>query len=67
MAIAAPCRGLVEKLKADNYRARTMLREIVLSLPFRNIQGGDIKMQNVETRKLDITAVTSKTQDAKVH
>jgi hypothetical protein len=59
--------GLVEKLKADNYRSRTMLREIVLSLPFRNIQGGDIKMQNVETRKLDITAVTSKTQDAKGH
>ena len=59
--------GLVEATKRDDYRARTMLREIVLSLPFRNIQGGDIKMLSVENRKLDINAVTSKTQDAKGH
>lgn len=59
--------GLVEKIKSDDYRARTMFREIVLSLPFRNIQGGDIKVLNTENRKLDITAVTAKTQDAKGH
>jgi hypothetical protein len=31
---------LVEALEKDNYRARTLIREIVLSLPFRNTQGG---------------------------
>ena len=59
--------GLVAKIKSDDYRARTMFREIVLSLPFRNIQGGNIKVLNTETRTLDITAVTAKTQDAKGH
>jgi hypothetical protein len=59
--------GLVEATKRDDYRSRTMIREIVLSLPFRNIQGGDIKVLSVESRKLDINAATAKTQDAKGH
>jgi hypothetical protein len=59
--------GLVDATKRDGYRARTMLREIVLSLPFRNIQGGDIKVLTLETRKLDINAATAKSQDAKGH
>ncbi|MGH9721510.1 MAG: DUF1592 domain-containing protein, partial [Bryobacteraceae bacterium] len=31
---------LVDALEKDNYRARTLIREIVLSVPFRNTQGG---------------------------
>lgn len=31
---------LTDDLKSDNYRARTLIREIVLSVPFRNGQGG---------------------------
>jgi len=59
--------GLVDATRRDGYRARTMLREIVLSLPFRNIQGGDIKTLSLESRKLDINAATAKSQDAKGH
>jgi len=32
--------GLTQAIEKDNYRARTMFREIVLSTPFRNTQGG---------------------------
>jgi hypothetical protein len=31
---------LTEALRKDNYQARTLIREIVLSIPFRNSQGG---------------------------
>jgi hypothetical protein len=31
---------LVDDLARDNYRARTLLRDVVLSVPFRNTQGG---------------------------
>jgi hypothetical protein len=31
---------LVDALEKDNYRTRTLIREIVLSVPFRNSQGG---------------------------
>jgi len=31
---------LVDTLEKDNYHARTLIREIVLSVPFRNTQGG---------------------------
>jgi len=31
---------MVDTLEKDNYRARTLIREIVLSIPFRNFQGG---------------------------
>ncbi|MEO8595292.1 MAG: DUF1592 domain-containing protein [Candidatus Solibacter sp.] len=31
---------LTQSMEKDNYRARTMFREIVLSTPFRNTQGG---------------------------
>jgi hypothetical protein len=36
---------LAEELRKDNYRARTLIREIVLSVPFRNSQGGKITME----------------------
>ena len=31
---------LVDKLEQDGYRTRTLIREVVLSIPFRNWQGG---------------------------
>jgi hypothetical protein len=33
----------------DGYRARTLIREIVLSVPFRNNQGGVLSSQNLPT------------------
>jgi hypothetical protein len=36
---------LAETLAKDNYRARTLIREVVLSVPFRNSQGGTITME----------------------
>ena len=45
MAIAAPCSSWPTALQKDNYRARTLIREIVLSIPFRNSQGGQVTME----------------------
>jgi hypothetical protein len=36
---------LTDDLAKDGYRARTLIRDIVLSLPFRNTQGGLIKTE----------------------
>ena len=36
---------LADTLQKDNYRARTLLREIVLSIPFRNSQGGQVAIE----------------------
>ena len=36
---------LADTLRKDNYRARTLIREVVLSVPFRNSQGGKITME----------------------
>jgi len=58
---------LVDAVAKDNYRARTLVREVVLSLPFRNTQGGAVKSVPMEAPKLNISSVTSKTQDAKSH
>ena len=38
---------LADRLQADDYRARTLLREIVLSIPFRNSQGGKVEMETL--------------------
>ena len=38
---------LADKLQKDDYRARTLIREIVLSIPFRNSQGGQITMETL--------------------
>jgi hypothetical protein len=40
---------LVDDLAKDNYRARTLIREIVLSVPFRNTQGGLAKIESIQT------------------
>jgi hypothetical protein len=58
---------LVDTLAADGYRARTLIRGIVLSLPFRNTQGGVVNAAPMEGPKLNITAVTAKTQDKSSH
>ena len=36
---------LADTLQKDNYRARTLIREIVLSVPFRNSQGGKVVIE----------------------
>ena len=36
---------LVDDLAKDGYCARTLMREIALSVPFRNTQGGDVKSE----------------------
>jgi cytochrome c553 len=36
---------LADTLQKDNYRARTLIREIVLSVPFRNSQGGKVTIE----------------------
>jgi hypothetical protein len=58
---------LVDAMAADGYRARTLIRGIVLSLPFRNTQGGVGNAPPMETPRLNITAVTAKTQDKSSH
>ena len=58
---------IVAALANDGYRASTLIREVVLSLPFRNTQGGAVKSAPIEGTKLDISSVVSRTQDAKSH
>lgn len=36
---------LAETLQKDNYHARTLIRETVLSIPFRNSQGGHVTLE----------------------
>jgi len=36
---------LAQTLEKDNYRARTLIREIVVSIPFRNSQGGQVTIE----------------------
>src|SRR5688572_20105962 len=36
---------LADALRKDKYRARTLMREVVLSIPFRNSQGGPVTME----------------------
>jgi hypothetical protein len=58
---------MVDTLASHGYRARALIREIVLSLPFRNTQGGDLKTAPLDAPKLNISSVTAKTQDAGSH
>jgi hypothetical protein len=36
---------LTDSLQHDQYRARTLIREVVMSIPFRNSQGGAVTME----------------------
>jgi len=59
---------IVSKLEGDGYRARTLLREIVLSLPFRNTQGGAITAEPVMSKRmLSITELNARKQDDASH
>lgn len=58
---------IVDALGKDGYRARTLIREVVLSLQFRNTQGGAVQSAPVEGPKLNLTKVLSRTQDAQSH
>ncbi len=58
---------IVDALAKDQYRARTLIREVVLSLPFRNMQGGVVQAAPFEAPKLNISSVISKTQDPGSH
>ncbi len=40
---------IVDAVAKDGYRARTLIREIVLSVPFRNNQGGVLMTENLPT------------------
>jgi len=57
---------VVDAVAKDGYRARTLIRDIVLSLPFRNTQGGEVK-PGTEGPKTNFSSVISKTQDATSH
>jgi hypothetical protein len=58
---------IVDAAASDNYRMRTLIREVVLSLPFRNTQGGLLNAIPIEAPKVNISAFTSRNQDAKAH
>ena len=57
---------LVDAVAAE-YGARTLVREIVLSLPFRNTEGGIKPVAPVTMPTLNLQSVTAKTQDAREH
>jgi len=58
---------IVDAGASDNYRMRTLIREVVLSLPFRNTQGGVVNSIPIEAPKVNISGFTSRNQDAKAH
>ncbi len=59
---------IVQTLEKDGYRARTLIREIVLSVPFRNTQGGVVESGPLVTQKsLDISGLNAMKQDAASH
>ena len=58
---------LVDAVARDGYGARTLVREIVLSLPFRNSEGGVSRAAPIEGPKLNLQSITAKTQDAGGH
>ncbi|HYI97230.1 MAG TPA: DUF1592 domain-containing protein [Bryobacteraceae bacterium] len=59
---------IVETLEKDGYRARTLIREIVMSVPFRNSQGGTQQPESViSKRSLDISKLNALKQDAASH
>jgi hypothetical protein len=59
---------LVQSLERDNYRARTLIRDIVLSVPFRHTQGGVVHSEPVISRRsLDISGLNARKQDAASH
>jgi cytochrome c553 len=59
---------LVEAEAKNGYRARTLIHEIVMSVPFRNSQGGAVAVEPVISRKsLNISELNALKQDASSH
>ncbi|MSV29637.1 MAG: DUF1592 domain-containing protein [Bryobacterales bacterium] len=59
---------LVETVAKDGYRARTLVREIALSVPFRNTQGGAAAVDPaIPQRSLNISGLNALKQDAASH
>jgi hypothetical protein len=59
---------IVQKLEQDGYRTRTLLHEIVLSVPFRNTQGGAAPDTPIlSKRSLDISGLNARKQDNESH
>ena len=67
---ACTVQRIVQKLAANNYGARTMVEQIVLSEPFRNTQGGAVAAAPkpaTQTTRLNISNLTAAEQDADAH
>jgi hypothetical protein len=59
---------IMTAVEKDGYRARTLLREIALSVPFRNTQGGVVAIDPVISKtSLNISALNAQKQDAASH
>jgi cytochrome c553 len=59
---------LVQTVAKDNYRGRTLIREIVQSVPFRDTQGGVVSAAPAISQKpLDISGLNALKQDSSSH
>jgi hypothetical protein len=66
---ACTVQRIVQKLAANNYGTRTLIEQIVLSVPFRNTQGGAVAAAPpvTQTTRLNISRLTAVDQDADAH
>jgi hypothetical protein len=67
---ACTVQRIVQKLAANNYGARTLVEQIVLSVPFRNTQGGAVTAAPApvtQTTRMNISNLTAAEQDADAH
>ena len=59
---------IAQNLEKDNYRARTLIREIVLSVPFRNTQGGGMESgPEIAKSSLNLSGLNALKQEAAIH
>jgi cytochrome c553 len=59
---------VVQALEKNGYKGRSLIREIVLSVPFRNTQGGKVEIEPAIThRTLNISSLNATKQDAESH
>ena len=47
---------IAKTLEQDGFQARTLIKEIVLSTPFRNRQGGEVPKKNAQAKKKALPA-----------
>ncbi len=58
---------IADALKANDYRARTLIREIVLSVPFRNTQGGILVDRIITQNTRNFSTLNATKQDNESH